>query len=93
MSFLGKLKKIDPEAAIGIAGHALEVIGSLVHSSGASHAADTVTAIGHIYGIVTDTVDEKISPEQALSEIQAFGASIKANDNAADAALDDKFDK
>lgn len=93
MSLIDSLKKIDPDDAVDVAARALDTIGTLARSSKATHAADVLTVIAHIYQAIVDVTEERITTEDARVEFQKILAGIGANDAAADAALDDKFDK
>lgn len=92
MSLVDKIKKLDLDDGIDLVARALDTIATLARSSKASHAADILTIIGHIYQAVVDVAEQRITADDARAELQKLVEGIEANDAAADKAVDDKFD-
>ena len=91
MSFFDKLKGIGLENALKLTSKALGVIGMLTKSSTPKNAADMITAIGHVYTVVSDVEAERMTPEDAFLALDKLEKGIKENDAKADSALDEKF--
>ncbi len=91
MSFFDKLKDIGLEKALKVTTKALGVIGMLTKSATAKNAADMITAISHVYNVVSDVETKRLTPEEAFDALDKLEKGIKENDAKADSALDEKF--
>ena len=92
MSLIDRLKALDVDDILGFLVKALDTIGVLARSANPGTAADAIQAIRHIYDVIDDVSNAKITPEDAEKELQALLDGVAANDEKADAALDEKFD-
>lgn len=71
---------------------ALQALDDIVSLPGGATTDAVLAAVKAILGMLDDGFSGKATPDEVLARIDALHASLKGNDDAADATLRDKFD-
>ena len=79
------------EKLLIVLAQAIKLIGILLKNKDVQGASATLDAVELAWEVIQGATRGSITPEQALKDLENLAASISANDEAADAALDSKF--